>query len=287
MNFVENAYAKINVFLDVTGILPDGYHSIKTVMQSVSLCDTLYMDVEPSGKTEIVLSTHGGDRIPEDESNLVWRAVKLYLERAGVCASVNVRLEKRIPVGAGLGGGSSDAASALRVMNRVFSAFDAVGLSALAATLGSDVAFCLASGAALCEGRGEIITPIELPPLHLVIAIGEGRVSTPAAYRALDERFSRFDGSVESDGDKAFADLMPSLRGEADRLFNIFEEAIIPICPEISDIKSALMKCGASAALMSGSGAAVFGIFGSEQSARDAAAALRGKGYFAEYSTSV
>ena len=230
MNIVENAYAKINVFLDVTSMLPDGYHSIRTVMQSVSLCDTLYMDVELAEKTEISLSVVGGDSVPADDSNLVCRAARLYLERADIHARVHVRMEKRIPVGAGLGGGSSDAAAALRGMNRVLSAFSDDDLRNLAVALGSDVVFCLGGGSALCEGRGEIITPIELPTMHLVIAIGEGRVSTPAAYRALDERFLRFDGSVESGGVTVFADMIPSLRGESDRLFNIFEEAIIPLC---------------------------------------------------------
>ena len=286
MKVTENAYAKINIFLDVTAKRADGFHDIKTVMQSVDLFDTLEMDCSRSEHTELSLRIEGGDPIPVDENNLICKAVLAYLSASGLYASVRMKLTKRIPVGAGLGGGSSDAAAALRGMNRVFKCFEREGLLKLAEKLGSDVAFCLEGGTALCEGKGELMTPLKrLMPKHLVIAIGSARVSTPEAYRALDALYTSFDGSIPTGGEERFDEVMSTL--EEGRLpvslFNVFEKIAESEHPEITEIKNELQKLGAVSALMSGSGASVFGVFDSEERAKAAAAKLASDGLFAKY----
>jgi len=290
MKIFETAFAKINIFLDVTRRMPDGYHEIKSVMQTVDLSDRLEMDCRRSEHTEISISVEGGDAVPADENNLVCRAVLSYLRRAGMSAEVRIRLYKRIPVGAGLGGGSADAAAALRGMDRAFSALGDGELAALASEIGSDVTFCLSGGTALCLGRGERIeTAPAFSGVHTVVAIGEGRVSTPAAYRALDALYNDFADGAPTVGEERFSELWSAL--ESGRipvpLYNIFEDAVVPTLPEIAEIKSSLLELGAVSALMSGSGSAVFGFFSDEASARAAARALSDNGVFAEYAKTV
>ena len=290
MKIFETAFAKINIFLDVTAKMPDGFHDIKSVMQSVDLCDRLEIDCKRSEHTEISISVEGGDAVPADENNLVCRAVLAYLRRAGVSATVRIKLYKHIPVGAGLGGGSADAAAALRGMNGALAALDKEELSTLAAEIGSDVPFCLRGGTALCLGRGEKMEPAPaFSGVHTVVAIGEGRVSTPAAYRALDALYNDFKSGSPAVGEERYTELLTALAaGEIPtRLYNVFEDAVIPTLPEIADIKSALSELGAVCTLMSGSGSAVFGFFPDEASARTAARALSDDGVFAEYAKTV
>lgn len=271
---IEKAYAKVNLFLDVISRRADGFHDIKTVMHSISLCDEIEPSIEPSDVTAVALSsnTYG---VPTDEKNLAVRAAIEYLKAADTTARVMINLTKNIPVAAGLAGGSSDAAATLRAMNKIFGKFTQDELLKIASTLGSDVPYCLVGGTALCEGRGEIITPIsDVLPRHFVIAIGEGRVSTPWAYSRLDEIYSNFDGSVKSGGN-------------IQTLYNIFESAVIPEIPEIETIKSRLADMGASGALMSGSGPSVFGIFDTPEAAKAARDALVSDGFSAFYATSV
>ena len=290
MKIFETAFAKINIFLDVTAKMPDGFHDIKSVMQSVDLCDRLEIDCKRSEHTEISISVEGGDAVPADENNLVCRAALAYLRRAGVSATVRIKLYKHIPVGAGLGGGSADAAAALRGMNRALAALDEEALIELSAEIGSDVPFCLRGGTALCLGRGEKMEPAPaLSGVHTVVAIGEGRVSTPAAYRALDALYNDFKNGSPAVGEERYSELLAALAAGKipTRLYNVFEDAVIPTLPEIADIKSALSELGAVCTLMSGSGSAVFGFFPDEASARTAARALSDGGIFAEYAKTV
>lgn len=273
----EKAYAKINLYLNVTAKRPDGFHDIETVMQTISLCDDLAVSLTLSDKAEVYLSVGGAD-LPTDSGNIVTRAAELYLARSGKVGRVDITLIKRIPVAAGLAGGSADAAATLRAMNRLFNDyFSEDELLSLSAELGSDVPFCLLCGCALCRGRGALIEPIASPaPNHFVIAIADGeQVSTPAAYRALDDMYSDFDGSVKRE--------TPDLT----KLYNIFENAVFPTCFKAEMLKERMIKLGATASLMSGSGPSIFGIFDSEFSAKDAVDIISKDGARAYYAHSV
>ena len=264
MTVHEKAYAKINLHLNVTAKRPDGFHDIETVMQTVSLCDELAMSLAPSDRAEAHLSICGAD-LPTDRGNIVTRAAELYLARSGKIGRIDISLVKRIPVAAGLAGGSADAAATLRALNGLFNSyFSESELLALAAELGSDVPFCLLGGRAVCRGRGELIEPVFSPTdLHFVIAIADGeQVSTPAAFRALDEMYSDFDGSIKSDA--------PDLT----EFYNMFENAIFPTCFKAEILKRRMIELGATASLMSGSGPSVFGLFEDESTARAAAEAI-------------
>ena len=277
MTVHEKAYAKINLYLNVTAKRQDGFHDIETVMQTVSLCDELAVSLAPSDRAEAHLSICGAD-LPTDRGNIVTRAAELYLARSGMIGRVDISIVKRIPVAAGLAGGSADAAATLRALNRLFNSyFSESKLLALAAELGSDVPFCLLGGRAVCRGRGELIEPVFSPTdLHFVIAIADGeQVSTPAAFRALDEMYSDFDGSIKSDA--------PDLT----EFYNIFENAVFLTCFKAETLKRRMIELGAAASLMSGSGPSVFGLFEDESTARAAAEAISKEGARAYYARSV
>ena len=278
---IENAYAKINLFLDVIERRDDGFHNLRSVMHSVSLCDELKFEFEKSDDVSIELTSN----IPElaGESNLVVRAARLYMERAGVNGKVKIHLENRIPIGAGLGGASSDAAATLRALNRRFERFSEDSMLSLCAEIGSDVAFCYKGGTAVCEGRGEILTPIDFAEkLNFVISIGEERVSTPKAYAALDEKFSNFDGTVEK-SNVLNSPIIPFDNKTEDpvRLYNIFEEIAVDEIKSVSKLKNNLLELGAKYTLMTGSGPAVFAIFEDEKTATFAANKVKLDGFFA------
>ena len=293
MNAVkEKAYAKINLYLDVVSKRDDGFHDVRTVMHSVTLCDDVTVLYMPSEKTSIKVSVSGNRHIPNDSRNLVYRAASLYLERAGVTASVTVKLIKRIPVAAGLAGGSSDAAATLRALNRINGKrFSDRALAELAAEIGSDVPYCLTGGTALCEGRGELVSRLKDQMLgYFVIAVANEHISTPSAYADLDKIFSDFDGSIATGGDAALPELMSALdRGSlcASGLFNVFERSVLISCPGASMLKRRLTDLGASASLMSGSGPSVFGVFDTLDAAERATATLLSEGVSAFTACSV
>ena len=280
----EKAYAKINLHLDVISRRTDGFHDIKTVMHSVSLYDDVTVTASPSPITSVRMSVKGARYLPTDEKNLAVRAALLYLQNAGLSANIDIRLDKRIPVSAGLAGGSSDAAATLRAMNKLFGRiFSDKALYRMAAELGSDVPFCLYGKTALCEGRGDIITKLpDTLKLNVVIAIANERVSTPAAYAELDREFSSFDGSVPTNGEEYYAALASNLKDGVipdSGLFNIFEKPVLKNCPEASRIKRLLLELGAYTTLMSGSGPSVYGLFTDEISASEASRQLNHQGF--------
>ena len=280
----ENAYAKINLYLDVTSRRADGFHTVKSVMHTVSLSDTVEITAFSSEKTVLELSCLPSGVLMEDGDNLVLRAAKSYLEKAGIQARLKITLRKNIPLSAGLAGGSADAAATLRALNRLYeNCLSDDELLSLAAYLGSDVPFCLVGGTALCEGRGEMLTPIDNnASLHLVIAKGEEQISTPTAYAALDRDYEGFDGG-EYHGEEHLSELLSSLAsGRAPTsLYNIFESVIEPTAQSITRIKSIMLECGALSVLMSGSGPSVFGIFEDTSRRTETIDALRSAGYFA------
>lgn len=267
------ARAKINLYLKVTGKRPDGYHDLVTVMQSLSLSDTLHF--ARTGGQELRLDCGGA--LPGDKSNLIYRAAEAYFAASGARFGVDITLEKRIPMAAGLGGGSADAAATLRALalldgNRL----SEEELLAIAARLGADVPFCLVGGSRLCRGIGERMEPIEnnLGGYLVITIAGEG-VSTPQAFGALDAIYGDF-ATVEDLPPVALLDAMKKgdIHSAVPHFYNMFEEAIMPLRPAVSACKKALLDHGAAAAMMSGSGPSVWGLFEEEKSARAACAAL-------------
>lgn len=282
----RRAYAKINLYLDVGPGRADGYHTVETVMQSISLHDDIRVLLRPAREATVSLRVWGA-RLPTDGRNLAFRAAEAYLRALGRPLDVRITLRKTLPVAAGLAGGSSNAAAVLLAMN------DALGrplssdiLLSLAADLGSDVPFCLLGGTRLCRGRGEVTEPLSLARgLFIVVAVGgRERVSTPAAFARMDTYYHNLDGSVPHGGD------LPALLGALgagelprsgdDLLYNAFEPVILPGCPVAASLRERLLSLGAFSAHMSGSGPSVFGLFRTEAAAREAAAAIgRGAWY--------
>lgn len=264
MKCVEKAYAKVNLTLAVGEKRPDGYHEVVSVMQRVSLCDTLTAEQTREGIT----LTCSDPALPSGEENLAHRAASLFFRETGIVGGAALTLEKRIPSQAGLGGGSSDAASALLALRKLYApALSDTELETMAAALGSDVPFFIRGGTQLATGRGEVLSP--LPPLTdgwFVIVKPTESFSTPAMYRRLDEL------------PPACTPPLPPLQGGlpalASGLFNRFEAAI-PAGSAVWDIKARLAAYGALASLLSGSGSAVFGLFDTETGARAAVEALR------------
>lgn len=285
----EKAYAKVNLHLECLARREDGFHDIRSVMHSLSLCDEVTVVLFGTEKRNIRIQLSGNLRLPTDKRNLVYMAADMFLTRMATDADILIKLDKHIPVAAGLGGGSADAAATLRALNRIFSRpFTDRALISMAAELGSDVPYCYIGGTALCEGRGERVTRIRTNAVHhAVIAVAQERISTPVAYSALDQAYSDFDGSVPHRAEGELEALMSYLAGGEmpDRLYNVFEPVILAQCPGAKEIKRRLCELGARLALMSGSGPSVFGIFDTEDDAMRARDALRGEGMRAYYAT--
>ncbi len=282
-----SAYAKINLFLAVGDLRPDGFHDIKTLMRRTSLCDEVAVETVADGKGEITLAVLGDCGVPTDGSNVAYRAAEEYLKKAGISDSVRITLKKNIPVGAGLGGGSADAAATLRALERIYGALESEQILEIAASIGSDVPFCIFGWTAVCEGRGEKITPVtDKRVMHLVIAMKDRMVSTPEAYRLLD----RARDEAESDVDNAEEYLPPLLKylsGEGELptvLYNSFEYSLGELECDILDLKKRMRDMGAFATLMSGSGPSVFGIFPDEATATKCVDTLKNDGIRAFYS---
>ena len=268
----EYAYAKVNLYLDVLSKREDGFHDIKTVMHTVSLCDEVTVAVKPSAKPIVKINVLGHGKLPTDSRNLAVRAAELFLNSTLTTAEVNIRLVKKIPVSAGLAGGSTDAAAVLRALNKAFKRpLTEKRLLELAAELGSDVPYCLLGGTALCLGRGELINRLpEKLSLHFVIAISGEYVSTPRAYQTLDSLYSDFKCVRDDDSTASFDSVMSAVvsgKFEDAKTFNIFENAILSSCFEAESIKTKMIELGATHVLMSGSGPSVFGIFNDRASA--------------------
>lgn len=288
----ERAYAKINLYLDVRGKREDGFHELCTVMQSVFLADDLLITYRPSEKTTLVFSSNLAF-LPTDMRNLAVKAAHLYLEKTGICAYVRIDMKKRIPVAAGLAGGSSDAAAVLRALHRLTGGLlSKEELLALAADLGSDVPFCLLGGTRLCLGRGETMTKLSLPaPLYTVVAVDRREhVSTPDAFRTLDDLYRNFDGSVEfptPSTDILAAKIEAGKTFDTAVMYNIFEQAVLPCHPHATELRERLLTLGAKAAMMSGSGPSVFGVFPDREAAQNAAKILSDEGFVAHAAESV
>ncbi len=294
MKITLSAPAKINLFLDITGRRPDGYHTITGVMQAVSLCDTVTVEVtEPTGMylcsmgahsagAETITLTCTNPDLPTDSRNLAWRAAEKFFAATGRgCKNLLIHIEKRIPAAAGMAGGSTDAAAVLVALNELFDhPLTIEALCEVGLTLGADVPFCIKGKAHITEGIGERLTPITpMPECELVVACGGEGVSTPAAYKALDTLYGNFDPAVYTPHTEGLSALKTALwQGNLTALcgsaFNLFESVVLPERPVARGIKETLLNAGAITAMMSGSGPSVFGVFpkgeGSAQRAREA-----------------
>ncbi|SFB60862.1 4-diphosphocytidyl-2-C-methyl-D-erythritol kinase [Cohnella sp. OV330] len=256
----EKAPAKINLVLDVLRKREDGYHEVEMVMTMVDLADRLAL--EELQRDQIVLASQAGF-IPLDEKNLAFQAAKLLKQRYGVKKGVYIYLDKQIPVAAGLAGGSSDAAAALRGLNRLWDLNLGVPeLEALGAELGSDVPFCVRGGTALATGRGERLESLDSPPqCWVVLAKPPINVSTADVY-------GRFRVN-EVGTHPSVPDMLEALReGSFERmcgaLGNVLEKVTLSHYPEVRQIKEVMTRLGADGVLMSGSGPTVFGLVSKE-----------------------
>lgn len=265
------ALAKINLGLDILGKREDGYHEVRMIMQTIQMYDVL--EIKKKKAPGISLSVNY-PYIPCDERNLVYKAAKLLMDEFQVKGGVTIRLEKFIPVAAGMAGGSSDAAATLVGINRLFK----LGLSERelmdrAVKIGADVPYCIMRGTALAEGIGEELTPLPaMPHCSLVIAKPKIHVSTKFVYGNLKvgelTEHPDIDGQVQALRENNLEQLVT-------RMGNVLETVTIPAYPVIDEIKHTMMKYGAMGAMMSGSGPTVFGIFEKEDKAQEVCRLLK------------
>ena len=259
------AFAKINISLDVVGKREDGYHNLQTIMQSISLHDRVTIDTSFEGiriKTNL-------SYLPCDRRNIAFKAAELFFDAAGVSPCADIYIDKKIPMGAGLGGGSSDAAAVLLGLNKMFGypipsdKLEKIGLSC-----GADVVFCMRGKTHLAEGVGEILTPLPpLPKCFIVIIKPSMSISTKTVFQgfSLDtcDYHPDTEGIIKSleNGD---------ISGVSIRAFNVLEKAVEPRYKDLPLYKSELLSFGALGSCMSGSGSSVFGIFSSKDDAQRA-----------------
>ena len=262
------AFAKVNYALEVRGRRPDGYHDIRSVMQSVSLADEV--EIERSGKGFELLVKPEETEIGPPEKNTVYRAWTALQQLTGEGLPVRIQLRKRIPAGAGLAGGSADAAATLVGLNALFGLrLDDGEIRGLGVRVGADVPFCLTGGTALGEGVGEILGPLPAPPAHhLVIAKPERSADTGAVYRLYDELTAKPRNCVQSVVNALRAGDLSALAGS---IGNDLAPVTEKLVPEVEILRERLLGLGALGAGMTGSGTAVYGIFESEADARSAA----------------
>ncbi|MCM1087950.1 MAG: 4-(cytidine 5'-diphospho)-2-C-methyl-D-erythritol kinase [Muribaculaceae bacterium] len=277
----KKAYAKINLGLDVLQRREDGYHEVKMIMQTVDIYDTLVFEKKAEPGVVLKIDKEG---LSAGADNLICRAANLLLQEAGVGQGVEISLEKRIPIAAGMAGGSADAAATLLGLNELFSlGYTLEQLQALGVTLGADIPYCLLGGTALAQGVGEILTPLSEPPqCILTIAKPDIDVSTKFVYENLHADtlpwHPDIDGMIQAIREG-------NLDGIAERLGNVLETVTVREYPIIDKIKDLMLEKGAKNALMSGSGPSVFGLFTEEKAAAEAAGRIRELGLAAQVFT--
>jgi len=246
---------KINLALNVEGILPNGYHSVKMIMQEITLCDEISLTF---GKSGVSLSC-SSSQIPTDNKNIAYRAAEMFYKETGIADGVHIHIEKIVPTEAGLGGGSADGAAVFKAMNQHYGyPLTEKQLLELGAKLGADIPFCIMGKTAVAEGIGEVLTPIESKiKTDVLIVKPPVGISTPWAYKRLDKvGFEPVDVNKVKTAleDGNVSDLCASMG-------NVFETVALQEYPEIAQIKADMLSFGASGAMMSGSGPSVFGIF--------------------------
>ena len=277
MRVQEYAYAKLNLTLDVTAKRDDGYHDMLMVMQTVSITDSVVL--EQTGEKGIHAACNFR-YIPTDERNLAVRAAGAFLDTIGEEKDgILIRMDKTIPVGAGMAGGSADAAAVLRGMNRLYgSRMNRRDLEKLGEQIGSDVAFCIAGGTSLARGRGEVLEDLTpMPDCAIVVCKPGFSISTPELFRKLDQIGLR----THPDTTGMLSALESgNLKEISMRMFNVFEEVEDRRMRSETEIKHVLLDYGALGAVMTGTGSAVFGVFSDETAAETCAAYLRSEHKF-------
>lgn len=277
MKVQEYAYAKLNLTLDVTAKRDDGYHDMLMVMQTVSISDSIVL--EQTGEKGIRAASNFR-YVPTDERNLAVRAAGTFLDAVGEAKDgILIRMDKTIPVGAGMAGGSADAAAVLRGMNRLYgNRMSRRELEKLGEQVGSDVAFCVAGGTALARGRGEVLEDLTpMPDCAIVVCKPGFSISTPELFRKLDQT------GLHTHPDTAgmlSALESGNLKEISMRMFNVFEEVDDRRMRSETEIKHVLLDHGALGAVMTGTGSAVFGVFSDEAAAEACAENLRAEHKF-------
>ena len=273
------SYAKINLYLNVGAKRADGYHDVESIMQQVTLFDYVTVLRDTDTTTRGVKITCTDRLVPSDDRNIAAKCAMAFLDKYNIDSEVSVSIDKRIPVAAGLAGGSTDGAAVLAIMNTIFDVNAPMNeLCANAAKLGADIPFCLIGGTCTASGIGEVLTPVKTPelPYHILICNAGHGVSTPQAYAKLDETpvtepVPSMDGVLAS-----------LLNGEMpETLYNSFERVILPMHAEAAQIKHDMASLGADRVLMSGSGPSVFGLFLDAEARDRAKAAFDMKGVLA------
>ncbi len=259
------ARAKINLYLDVVGRREDGYHNIESIMQMVDFGDDITVSVTDAPEIAVTTNIPG---LPVDEGNIAYRAAKLMQECCNLSCGFNIHLSKRIPVAAGLAGGSTNAAAVMHLINELCDlklSFEE--LAELGVTLGADVPFCLYGKPALCEGIGEKLTPVTgLSDCYIVLVNPGVGVSTAMIYKALDRENPPKGGDVQ----KLIKDIAEqNINAAFGNMINVMEPVAMTHCPAIGDLLKKLKEAGADHVMMSGSGATCFGIFTKEPKLSD------------------
>ncbi|MDR2600157.1 MAG: 4-(cytidine 5'-diphospho)-2-C-methyl-D-erythritol kinase [Oscillospiraceae bacterium] len=269
----DKAYAKINISLDIIEKMSNGYHSLKTIMQSINLYDDITIKCTKGAGIKINTDV---PYIPDDERNIAVKTTKAFYEYTGITGyHTNIKISKNIPICAGLGGGSADAACVLRILNILHKTeLSTKTLEDIGASVGSDVPFCVSGGTKLSEGRGEILTDLpSTPHCYVVVCKPPFSLSTPEVFSKVDVKKIRM--KPDTDGILKALEL-GELKSIARRMYNVFEDIITRGKIEIETIKGTLLDNGALSALMTGSGPTVYGIFDEINKAQNAYSHLRG-----------
>ncbi len=262
--------AKVNLFLKVLSKRPDGYHNIYSVVDLISLYDLIH--IEENESNNITVRDDKGI-LPEGELNTIYRAARLIKEKYSIQKGVSIYVEKKIPIGSGLGGPSSNAATVLKALARMWGiSVSEREFTDLGKSIGADVPLFLYGKPCIMEGIGDVITPIELPRLWYLVVYPNIVLSTREAYSRLKIVLTNNENDIKLMGNfKKIGDI-------ADSLENDLEQIGMTMCPQIKTIKDLLMKTGALGALMSGSGSSIFGVFQSESDVEEASRFVQGTG---------
>lgn len=263
-----DAYAKINIYLDVLGKRPDGYHELSMIMQSVSLRDVIAARRDTGVNGIRVCSNL--EYLPSDDRNIAYKAANAFFEKSDIKnPDVLISIEKKIPVAAGLAGGSADAAAALKALNTLYQTnYSIRELSEIGGSVGADVPFCVYGGTMLAGGIGEkLISLPALPDCFILLVKPNFGMSTSRVFKSLDIDKTDRHGDINAAVD---AIKRESLKDICSNMFNLLEQVVIREKPEIQKIKTRLDSSGALGSLMSGSGSTVFGVFDDEKTARKA-----------------
>ena len=281
---VKKAYGKVNLGLDIIGRRSDGYHLVKMIMQSLDIYDTLTFEKQESG-IDITLAGAGGKGLSLGEDNLIYKAAACIIERTDYKGGIRITLDKNIPIAAGMAGGSSDCAAALKGVNELLEAgLSEEELREIGVTLGADVPYCVMGGTALSEGIGEELTRLTpLPECVFVVAKPLCSVSTAEAYGGYDRLVEMGRDIPHPDIDAQVKALMAGdLEGVVSNFGNVLEYVTASLHPEIAELEKLMKESGAMNAMMSGSGPTVFGIYKDRVTAEESAEKIKKSGLAAQ-----